>query len=110
MATDKSSENEEFELDDDALALAAGGVDSLAISDPENWNFRAVVHGPDGATDLKHPRNISDFSPTGGDNFIYTIPAVSLVSNFSVHHLDNVQQTGGIYLSGQNRIQDGNSF
>lgn len=90
MTNEPTSENEEVELDDDALSLAAGGID------PARLTFQPIAIQP--IDTGKYPIGHSPITPTSGSQEIYSIQAINLVSNFSDHHLD---YTGGSSGFGQ---------
>ncbi|HLP23349.1 MAG TPA: hypothetical protein VK139_04830 [Microbacteriaceae bacterium] len=96
------SPNDEFELDDDALEMASGG-DGISTSGLD-WSYHSVIHSGDDNRYIAKTKLSNDVINTGGDNLIYSIQAVDLVSNFSTHHLDATQS--GVNLAGHTGVDN----
>lgn len=73
----------------------------------DQWKFHSIVLGKSEDADRRYisktkidPNTIQD-----AGNFIFSMPATALVSNFSDHHLDN--PSGGITLFGHSQLNFG---
>ena len=81
-----SHESNEFELDDDALEIAAG-------AGAGDWQFHSVIQGGGEKYVAKTSLGAKGLSiPDPSLGSVYSIPAVDLVSNFTDHHLSEIQQ------------------
>lgn len=92
------------EVDDSEFASTGGRVRSDPPVSGSDWSFQAIVQPSDPSKFIgKSQLNGAGSAPQ--DDFIYSMPASALVSDFSDHHLDVVNS--GVYLIGHTAVDSG---
>lgn len=76
--------------------------------DPSQWNFHPIVIPPSDSNKYIAKTRLDRNSIESSDNYIYSLPAVALVSGFADHHLDNVNT--GIYLARRTTVDLTDTF
>lgn len=73
-----------------------------------DWQYHLVITSNQNDANTKYlakSKLNNDLITTSGD-YIYSFPASYLVSNFSVHHLDAIENNGGVNLAAHSRVDN----